>query len=126
MEKCTRAGTARLVHSFRARTKSVPTAQERHPVLFLPPSQGIRTMNDQPLIDRIMAELSQRLPAGLGQLRGEVEANARAVLREAITRLDLITREEFDVQQQVLGRTRARLEQLEQIVEQLERQLADQ
>ena len=83
-------------------------------------------MNYQPLIDRIMAELSQRLPAGLGQLRGELEANARAVLREAITRLDLITREEFDVQQQVLGRTRARLEELEQIVEQLERQLADQ
>lgn len=82
-------------------------------------------MTDQPLIDRIMAELSQRLPSGLGQLRGEVEANARAVLREAISRLDLITREEFDIQQQVLGRTRAKLEQLEQVVTELEQKLAN-
>jgi hypothetical protein len=82
-------------------------------------------MNDQPFIDRIMAELSQRLPSGLGQLRGEVENNARAVLREAVTRLDLISREEFDIQQQVLARTRAKLEQLEQDVRDLERQLAE-
>ena len=82
-------------------------------------------MNDQPFIDRIMMELSQRLPAGLGQLREEVENNARAVLREAVTRLDLISREEFDIQQQVLARTRARLEQLEQEVRQLEQQLAN-
>lgn len=83
-------------------------------------------MNDQPFIDRIMAELSQRLPAGLGQLRGEVEANARAVLREAVSRLDLINREEFDIQQQVLLRTREKLEALEKDVKELERQLADQ
>lgn len=82
-------------------------------------------MNDQPFIDRIMAELSQRLPSGLGQLREEVETNARAVLREAVARLDLISREEFDIQQQVLARTRAKLEQLEQDVRDLERQLAD-
>ena len=82
-------------------------------------------MNDQPFIDRIMAELSQRLPSGLGQLRGEVENNARAVLREAVARLDLIRREEFDIQQQVLARTRAKLEQLEQDVRDLERQLAE-
>lgn len=77
-------------------------------------------MNDQPFIDRIVAELSQRLPAGLGQLRSDVETNARAVLREAIARLDLITREEFDVQQQVLVRTREKLEQLERQVQELE------
>lgn len=78
------------------------------------------TMNDQPFIDRIVAELSQRLPAGLGQLRSDVETNARAVLREAIARLDLITREEFEVQQQVLARTREKLEQLERQVQELE------
>lgn len=81
-------------------------------------------MNDQPFIDRIMAELSQRLPPGLGQLKGEVEANARAVLREAVSRLDLINREEFDIQQQVLLRTREKLEVLEKDVKELERQLA--
>lgn len=83
-------------------------------------------MNDQPFIDRFMAELGQRLPAGLGQLREEVESNARAVLREAVSRLDLISREEFAIQQQVLARTRSRLEALEQDVKELERQLANQ
>lgn len=114
-----------MVHAPIACTMVVLIGADARPVLFLAASQGSQAMNDQPLIDRIVAELSQRLPAGLGQLRGEVEANARAVLREAISRLDLITREEFDIQQQVLGRTRARLEQLEQDVATLERQLAD-
>ncbi|MDF1779961.1 MAG: accessory factor UbiK family protein [Alcanivoracaceae bacterium] len=82
-------------------------------------------MNDQPFIDRIVAELSQRLPAGLGQLKEEVEANARAVIREAVSRLDLISREEFDIQQQVLARTRSRLEQLEKVVQELEHQLGE-
>lgn len=79
-------------------------------------------MNDQPLIERIVSEISRRLPAGVDQVREEVEQNARVVLREAISRLDLITREEFDIQRQVLERTRERLEALEQTVAELEQQ----
>ena len=78
-------------------------------------------MNDLPLIDRIVAEISQRLPAGLGELRGEVERNVQAVLREAISRLDLVSREEFDLQTQVLARTRQKLEALERELSALER-----
>ena len=77
-------------------------------------------MLDPSLIDRLVQEISRRLPAGASQLRGEIEHNARAVLKETLSRLDLITREEFDVQQQVLQRTRARLEDLEAQVAQLE------
>lgn len=79
-------------------------------------------MDDQPFIDRIMAELRQRLPAA-GEMADEVEHNLRAVLSEAISRLDLISREDFDAQQQVLIRTRERLEALEQEVAELERRL---
>lgn len=79
-------------------------------------------MDDQPFIDRIMAEVRQRVPMA-GDIAGEVEHNLRAVLSEAISRLDLISREEFDAQQRVLTRTRERLEALEQEVAELERRL---
>ncbi|MEY1660806.1 accessory factor UbiK family protein [Isoalcanivorax beigongshangi] len=79
-------------------------------------------MNDLPLIDRLMADISRRLPAGLGELRDEVERSVQAVLRETITRMDLVGREEFDVQQQVLLRTREKLEALERSVAALEQQ----
>ena len=79
-------------------------------------------MIDASLIDRLVSYLSQRLPSGIGQLRDEVEQNTRAVLQEALSRLDLITREEFDIQQQVLMRTRQRLEALEKQVAELESQ----
>jgi len=49
-----------------------------------------------------------------------VEHSVRAVLNETLTRLDLISREEFEIQQQVLERTRARLESLEKEVAALE------
>lgn len=79
-------------------------------------------MDDQPFIDRIMTEVRQRVPMA-GDIAGEVEHNLRAVLSEAISRLDLISREEFDAQQRVLTRTRERLEALEQEVAELERRL---
>ncbi|EKF72833.1 hypothetical protein A11A3_16702 [Alcanivorax hongdengensis A-11-3] len=79
-------------------------------------------MPDQPFIDRLMADISRRLPADLGSLRSEVERNVRSVVGEAVSRLDLITREEFDIQQQVLLRTREKLEALEKQVAELEQQ----
>lgn len=77
-------------------------------------------MQNQPFLDRLMADISRHLPADLGRLRQEVEHSVRAVLNETLTRLDLISREEFEVQQQVLARTRAKLEALEQQVAALE------
>ncbi len=78
-------------------------------------------MPDQPVIDRLMADISRRLPTDLGGLRSEVERNVRSVLAETVSRLDLITREEFDIQQQVLLRTREKLEALEKQVAELEK-----
>lgn len=75
----------------------------------------------QALLDRLMADISRHLPADLGRLRQEVEHSVHAVLRETLTRLDLISREEFEIQQQVLERTRSRLEALEKQVAELEK-----
>ena len=61
-----------------------------------------------------MSELFRNSPAK------DVEKNMKAMLQQGFSRLDLVTREEFDTQTQVLVRTRARLEELEKRVAQLE------
>ena len=51
----------------------------------------------------------------------DVEKNLRALMSSAFSRLDLVTREEFDIQQEVLKRTREKLDQMEARVAELER-----
>jgi BMFP domain-containing protein YqiC len=53
----------------------------------------------------------------------DIEKNLRAMMSQGFSKLDLVTREEFDVQSQVLANTRARLETLEAQVATLEAQL---
>jgi BMFP domain-containing protein YqiC len=69
------------------------------------------------LLDEMSARVSSLLAA---KPAGDVEKNLRAALAGVFARLDLVTREEFDVQREVLGRTRARLETLEARVAELE------
>ena len=66
-------------------------------------------------IDRRVRELLEKSPAA------DLEKNLRALLASFFARLDLVTREEFDVQRQVLLRTREKLAQLEAQVAELER-----
>lgn len=72
-------------------------------------------------IDRLASRLADELPASLRAMRGELETNFRAVLAQGLAKLDLVTREEFDVQAAVLARTREKLEALESKVRDLER-----
>ncbi|CAH2802837.1 MAG: FIG005902: hypothetical protein [uncultured Caballeronia sp.] len=65
-----------------------------------------------------MSDLFKNSPAK------NVERNVKAMLSQGFSKLDLVTREEFDTQTQVLVRTRARLEELEKRVAQLEQRLA--
>ncbi|KAK49519.1 hypothetical protein BG58_00665 [Caballeronia jiangsuensis] len=65
-----------------------------------------------------MSDLFKNSPAK------DVEKNMKAMLSQGFSKLDLVTREEFDTQTQVLVRTRARLEELEKRVAQLEQRLA--
>ncbi len=64
-------------------------------------------------IDEIARRLMDNLPPALRATRRDLESNFRAVLRASLSKLDLVTRDEFDTQSRVLERTRARLEALE-------------
>ncbi len=57
--------------------------------------------------------LADTLPQGLRSARDDLEKNFHAVLQSGIGKLDLVTREEFEVQEAVLARTREKLESLE-------------
>ncbi len=75
-------------------------------------------------IDDLARRLSELVPPGLRDSSEELQASFRAALQAGLSRLDLVTREEFDVQRAVLLRTREKLHGLEQAVEQLEARLA--
>jgi ubiquinone biosynthesis accessory factor UbiK len=71
-------------------------------------------------IEEIARRLMDNLPPALRATQRDLESNFRAVLRASLGKLDLVTREEFDVQSRVLERTRARLEALEARVRAME------
>ncbi|MCD9045250.1 MULTISPECIES: accessory factor UbiK family protein [unclassified Luteimonas] len=81
-------------------------------------------MIDLSNIDELARRLSGLVPPGLRESREEMQENFRAVLQSGLGKLDLVTREEFDVQRAVLLRTREKLEALEQAVQWLEAELA--
>ncbi len=80
-------------------------------------------MIDFKSIDELAHRLSELLPPGLDQARGEIEKNFRASLQGGLGKLDLVTREEFDVQRAVLLRTREKLDLIERMVVDLEARL---
>jgi ubiquinone biosynthesis accessory factor UbiK len=71
---------------------------------------------DTPRIDEIARRLIESVPPGVRAIQQDLESNFRAVLRASLTKLDLVSRDEFDAQMRVLERTRARLEELERRV----------
>ena len=84
-------------------------------------------MIDLSHIDDLARRLSSLVPPGLRgeatqDLRDELQQNFKAVLQSGLARLDLVTREEFEVQRAVLLRTREKLEQLQRAVAELEAQ----
>lgn len=64
-------------------------------------------------IDNLARLLAETLPQGLRSARDDLEKNFRSVLQSGLTKLDLVTREEFAVQEAVLARTREKLDALE-------------
>ena len=77
-------------------------------------------MIDVRSIDELARRLAELVPPGAREARAELADNLRDALRAGLRRLDLVTREEFDVQRCVLLRTREKVEALEQRVAQLE------
>lgn len=70
------------------------------------------TMIDPNIFDDIARKVCDAIPSGAKNLQKEVEKNIKAVMQGAFAKLDLVTREEFDVQVKVLSRTRAKLDEL--------------
>jgi BMFP domain-containing protein YqiC len=74
---------------------------------------------DPRFIDDLARRLRDAMPPGMGRFREDLEQNFRSVLQGAFAKLDMVTREEFDVQRAVLQRTRQKLERLEKELEKL-------
>lgn len=77
-------------------------------------------MLDAKKIEEVVQSISDVIPPGLSAMQADVEKNIRAAMSATFAKLDLVTREEFDVQTQVLHRTREKLEALQQRVSELE------
>lgn len=75
-------------------------------------------------LDDLARQLAQSLPKNLRVLGGDLERNFKALLQSGLERMDLVTREEFDVQSAVLERTREKLETIDSRLAELERELA--
>ena len=82
-------------------------------------------MIDLKSIDDLARRLNELVPPGLEGARADLEKNFRATLQAGLAKLDLVTREEFEVQRQVMLRTREKLEALERAVAAMEPQAAD-
>lgn len=83
-------------------------------------------MIDRSLFDDFNRKLERLLPDAIGPLKSELSDSVRLLVEGLISRLDLVSRAEFDAQSAVLARSRALLTELEARIAQLEQQLAEQ
>lgn len=81
-------------------------------------------MLDPKNLEDLAARLARVLPPGLKGLRAELEDNFRSILRANLDRFDLVSRERFEAQAELLARTQAKLESLEQRLRTLESKTA--
>jgi len=72
------------------------------------------------VLDSLQEKMPEGITSGLQGLQTDIEQNIRAAIEANLKKLNLVTREEFDIQQQVLLRTREKLEALEKKVAELE------
>jgi len=82
-------------------------------------------MIDLKTIDDLARRLNDLVPPGLKDARADLEQNFKATLQAGLAKLDLVTREEFDVQRAVLLRTRQKVEELERVVAAMEARADD-
>jgi len=75
---------------------------------------------DPTLLDDLVKKLSASIPTSLSDFKADLEKNFHSTLQAALTKLDLVTREEFDAQVHVLQRTREKLDKLETTLAELE------
>ncbi|GAB6071336.1 accessory factor UbiK family protein [Thiomicrorhabdus hydrogeniphila] len=74
-------------------------------------------------LESMAKKIADIIPEGFGEMPSNMQTQVKSVLSSAFDKMDLVTREEFDVQTGVLMKTRAKLEQLEKQVAELEQHL---
>lgn len=75
-------------------------------------------------IESLVKQITQALPADMDGISDDVKQHIKTALTQGLNRLDMVSREEFDVQRAVLLRTREKLELLERMVLDLEAKLS--
>jgi BMFP domain-containing protein YqiC len=72
-------------------------------------------------LEEIAKQISDAVPPGMKTMAEDAEAKVKQVLQSQLSRLDFVSREEFDIQSQVLMRTREKLDALETRLDKLEK-----
>ncbi|NIM27237.1 MAG: accessory factor UbiK family protein [Gammaproteobacteria bacterium] len=80
-------------------------------------------MIDPKTLDALVKRIAEGLPAGFGRVHEDLRNNLHAAVSAAMARMELVSREEFDVQAAVLARTREKLTALEAKVAELEQRV---
>lgn len=70
-------------------------------------------------INQLAEKIEALLPPGLKQVKNDFDNKLKNLLQQQLSKMDFVSREEFDIQTKVLARTREKLEQLEKRIEQL-------
>jgi len=78
---------------------------------------------DPKILDEMARKLADSMPGGIKVMQSDLEKNARAVLESMLSKMNLVSREEFDIQAAVLARSRAKIDALEKQIAELERQV---
>lgn len=74
-------------------------------------------------IDDLLEKISHVLPKDLNGLKEDTQKNIRAVLQSVFEKMDLVTRDDFEVQKKILVRAQERIEQLTDAVEEIKKQM---
>ena len=77
-------------------------------------------MFDPKILDDLSRKINDSLPKGLTSLQEDTRQHLNSALQSAFSKMNLVPREEFDIQQAVLERTREKLEKLEKRIRELE------
>jgi hypothetical protein len=72
-------------------------------------------------IENLAKKLAESIPGSMRSVQEDLEANFSGVLKSSLSKLNLVTREEFEVQEAILARTREKLERIEVILAELEK-----
>jgi len=73
-------------------------------------------------INQLADKIESLLPTGLKQVKNDFDEKLKTLLQQQLTKMDVVSREEFDIQAKVLTRTREKLEQLEKKLDEINRQ----